>query len=672
MQLFFIVSGPQDCTVQNTAVFKAVRQTADINAAAFAELVDGHLYFFLALHENLSTLKGIDRLFALAEIDLFRGVGQDKMIFVLIPVVLVVVEREAGFFLYAHHAGQLQVTALVLVASRLTNADEAAAIVYECFHGAGDFSILPNSTAGVCGIAVAHVDDDINLVQNRRILFDVVKADELHIKRSAGQRFDNACIAVILLLIQCMVYHVATPAAALTPAVQNSHGLDAIRCGALDVFIQHAELVANALDVINKLGEFQSQLQVAAVSDTVNRLTQNCAASSYPVLLALFHRVAALVEGIGEEVRQEAALGVFYAGDIADQTQGGTVAHAAYDSIQTDGFELVHKRLGADEVVAEEHHGLFAQLMGDVYHLFGQLCYLTALEGHKVFKLFRRYTILVVVVALVNDELGAEFVADFLLKLLQNVRRNGSRIAVPVYIFFALELVEHQGELMEERGVANHVDIGMIGNKLAQTLHRELVGFRLTHVERNLMLKVLPVIGHRIVHMHGVPNQVSQEADGIIVELLRLGNFDTAGLFVVAPCVGGDNFTCCTVDNFPPAFDVVAGVHFHQLVGNALHQGNLQLTAGCRIETGHDVALLHLIRVCLCPCVILTGSVIGRINLSAYLCQLLGELGSVAVADCVSAPALQNINGFGNDIEVGRNGYATFGQIAHCGYSFIF
>ena len=60
------------------------------------------------------------------------------------------------------------------------------------------------------------------------------------------------------------------------------------------------------------------------------------------VLLSLLQKVAkkgkyklisvppmALVEGIGEEVRQETALGVLHALNVRDQAQGGAVAHAA-------------------------------------------------------------------------------------------------------------------------------------------------------------------------------------------------------------------------------------------------------------------------------------------------------------------------------------------------------
>ncbi len=91
--------------------------------------------------------------------------------------------------------------------------------------------------------------------------------------------FDHARIAVVLLLVQRMVDHVAAPRALLAPAVQHSHGLDAVGRGALDVLVQLAELVADALDIVEELRELAGQLQVAAVADAVNGLAQDGAAA---------------------------------------------------------------------------------------------------------------------------------------------------------------------------------------------------------------------------------------------------------------------------------------------------------------------------------------------------------------------------------------------------------
>ena len=150
-----------------------------------------------------------------------------------------------------------------------------------------------------------------------RVGLDVVKADELHVERRAGERLDDAGVAVVLLLIQRVVHHVAAPGAHLAPAVEHRHGLDAVGRRALDVVVQLAELVAHALHIVDELGELAGQLQVAAVADAVDGLAQDGAPGGHPVLLGLPHGVAALVEGVGEEVGQEAALGVLHARDVA-------------------------------------------------------------------------------------------------------------------------------------------------------------------------------------------------------------------------------------------------------------------------------------------------------------------------------------------------------------------
>ena len=144
----------------------------------------------------------------------------------------------------------------------------------------------PDLAAGVGGVAVTDVDKDVNAVQHLRVSLDVVKADKLHVKRCAGQGFNHTRIAVVLLLVQRMVNHVAAPRALLPPAVQHSHGLDAVGCGALDVGIQLAELVADALDIVEELRELAGQLQVASVADAVNGLAQDGAASGDQFSLA--------------------------------------------------------------------------------------------------------------------------------------------------------------------------------------------------------------------------------------------------------------------------------------------------------------------------------------------------------------------------------------------------
>ena len=66
--------------------------------------------------------------------------------------------------------------------------------------------------------------------------------------------------------------------------------------------------------------------------------------------------------------------------------------------------------------------------VGDIHHLFGQLGHLAALESHKIFEFLAGHAVLVVVIALVDDKLGAEAVAHLLLELFKNIRAYRGRI----------------------------------------------------------------------------------------------------------------------------------------------------------------------------------------------------------------------------------------------------
>ena len=341
------------------------------------------------------------------------------------------------------------------------------------------------------------------------------------------------------------------------------------------------------------------------------------------------------MEGVREEVRQETALGVLHALNVRDQAQSGAVAHAAHHGIQSDGLELRHEGLGADPVIAEEHHSLAPALVGDVHHFFGQLCHLTALERLKITVFPAGYAILVVVVALIDDVLRAELVAHFLLKLVEDIRADRSRVSIPVHELLPLQLVEDQGELVEEGGVADDVDIGVLCDKFAQALHGILVGLGLTYVKGDLVLKIRPAVGGGVVHVHRVPDEVSQKTDGILME--RYGLHGHAAVRIV-PLLRRHGLTGGAVHDLPPAGDVVVGVHLHQLRADALHQRDGDGVARGGVEPGHDVALLHLVRVRLGPCVILAGGIIGGVDLCIGILQLLWKVGAVAVADGIGTP----------------------------------
>ena len=208
---------------------------------------------------------------------------------------------------------------------------------------------------------------------------------------------------------------------------------------------------------------------------------------------------------------------------------------------------------------------------------------------------------------------------------------------------------------MEEGGVADDVNIGVLCNELAQALHGILVGLGLTHVKGDLVLKIRPAVGGSVVHMHRVPDEVSQKTDGILMERYGLYGHTAVG---VAPLLRRHGLTGGSIHDLPPAGDVVVGVHLHQLRADALHQRDGHGVAGCGVEAGHDVALLHLVRVRLGPCVILAGGIIGGVDLCIGILQLLRKVGAVAVADGISTPLFQNFQRFGHHVQVGGDGHA--------------
>ena len=175
VQLLLAVGAPQDGTVQGAAVGKAVGHTADVDRAALTEIVGSHLHFPVPLHQHLGPLEGVDVLLALAKVDGLVGILQNEVVRVLVPIVLVVVEGEAVFLFHAQHAGQLEDVALIGMTGGLTHADEAAAVPDELPDCGGDLRVLPPDAAGVGGISIAHIDDDIQLIQQGGVLLDVLK-----------------------------------------------------------------------------------------------------------------------------------------------------------------------------------------------------------------------------------------------------------------------------------------------------------------------------------------------------------------------------------------------------------------------------------------------------------------------------------------------------------------
>ena len=128
------------------------------------------------------------------------------------------------------------------------------------------------------------------------------------------------------------------------------------------------------------------------------------------------------MEGIREEIGKKSSFRILHAFDIADQTQGSAVSYASHHRVQADGLKFIHKRLSADPVIAQEHHGFLAAFMADIHHFLCDLRHFPALERLEIPELLRRNPVLVIIIALINDIFRTERITHFLFKLLQDIR----------------------------------------------------------------------------------------------------------------------------------------------------------------------------------------------------------------------------------------------------------
>ena len=211
---------------------------------------------------------------------------------------------------------------------------------------------------------------------------------------------------------------------------------------------------------------------------------------------------------------------------------------------------------------------------------------------------------------------------------------------------------------MEKGGVPDHIHIGVGGDELPQAFHRVPVGLGLPDIKGDLVLKILPAVGHGVIHMHRVPDEVSQKADGILMEGEGLFQHHAAAVSVVPPGRGGHDRPGRAVHHLPPAFDVVPGIDLYELRTDALHQRDGQRAAGGGIEAGHDVALLYLFQMGPGPGVVLPGGVVGGVDLGVHSLEGLGVVGAVAVPDGVGAPALQDLQRLWHHIHIRGDGDA--------------
>ena len=177
----------------------------------------------------------------------------------------------------------------------------------------------------------------------------------------------------------------------------------------------------------------------------------------------------------------------------------------------------------------------------------------------------------------------------------------------------------------------------------AQTLQRVLVGLGLTDIKGNLMLYIRPAVDDRVIHMHRVPDKIGEKADRIfVVGSGRIQN-DAFRSGIIMPCGSRHRLAGGAVHDLPPTGDVVVVVDLQQFAADPLHQGDTKRIFLRSIEGCHDVALLDLIGVCLGPCVVLAGRIVGSVDLGTGILQFLRELGAVAVAQGVRTPAFHQL-----------------------------
>ena len=324
------------------------------------------------------------------------------------------------------------------------------------------------------------------------------------------------------------------------------------------------------------------------------------------------------MECIREKVGQKSSFCITYSGNIRDQPQGGTVAHRTYHRIHARPAKLVHKGFRADPVISQEHHRFLSQFMCQINHLPHQSRNFTALESHKIFIFPAGFSVLIIVIPLIDDIFRPEPIACLFLEFFQNIRRYRSGIAVPVHIFFPFQFIKDQRKLMEKCRVANHIHVGILLHKPAQTLQCISMCLGLAHIKGDLMFHVLPVIDHRIVHMHGIPYQIRQKTHRIFMKRHRLLQDHAALFIIILPFIRGKRHSGTSVHNLPPALFIITGIDHQKFLADPCHQRYLQSPFLRQMKSGHNITLLYFIGICLCPLIVLSGRIIGRIDLCLH------------------------------------------------------
>ncbi len=124
---------------------------------------------------------------------------------------------------------------------------------------------------------------------------------------------------------------------------------------------------------------------------------------------------------------------------------------------------------------------------------------------------------------------------------------------------------------MEKCGEPKYVDVRVFLYEFPQTLHRKSMSLGLPYVKGDLVFHIFPVIDDRIVHMHRIPHDISQEADRIIMERDALDDDFVRGFFP-APVCDRNHLSGAAVDHFPPAGDIIPCIRSQHVRIEPFHQ----------------------------------------------------------------------------------------------------
>ena len=159
------------------------------------------------LDKNSCAVKRYNILFALAEINISVCICKDKMIPMLLGIVSACIKGKAVFLFYTENVIKLEELALPLMSRRLTHSYKSAAVIYKALNCGNNLLVCPILSARLCGICIANIDNYINIIKHGFVVFDVVKADKRHIKRSTAQCLNNTEIRIILSVIKSVMHH---------------------------------------------------------------------------------------------------------------------------------------------------------------------------------------------------------------------------------------------------------------------------------------------------------------------------------------------------------------------------------------------------------------------------------------------------------------------------------